>query len=101
MRQILTYLQLIFHTVSRKITINALEDRKKHAKDASVMINHSDAARKLLNRSEFSGLKVSERTDCFFIDSDIVPLMIHENILSSNRKGKMDRKQFRSFVEGI
>ena len=52
------------------------------------MINHFDAARKLLNRTEFGRMKIQERTDCFFIDSDMVPLMIHENILNSAKKTK-------------
>lgn len=50
MRQILTYLELIFKTVSPHITLSTLSNRSKHAKDSSVMINHFAAARTLLNR---------------------------------------------------
>jgi replication factor C subunit 1 len=77
MRQLLSYLEVIFRTVSKRITVDALSGKNRSSKDASVMINHFDAARKLLNRSEFSAMKISQRTDCFFVDSDLVPLMVH------------------------
>ena len=51
MRQILSYLQLTFQTTSNHITLEVLSNRNKHAKDSSVMINASDAVRKLMNRS--------------------------------------------------
>ena len=46
-------------------------------------------------------MKIPERTECFFVDSDIVPLMIHENLLTSNKKGKMNLQQFHSLVQGL
>lgn len=85
MRQILGYLELVFRTASRKVTMETLSSRQSHAKDASVMINHFDAVRRLLNRSEFSSMRISERTDCFFVDSDLVPIMVQENLLASCR----------------
>lgn len=51
MRQILSYLELIFRTVSKRITVDALSSRGRHAKDSAVMINHFEAARTLLNRT--------------------------------------------------
>ena len=101
MRQILSYLQLTFQTVSKTITVNAIRDRKGHTKDSSVMISHFEASRKLLNRSEFRGMKISERNDCFFVDSDLVPLMVEENLLASSCKNKMTPAEFRSFTKGI
>lgn len=77
MRQILSYLELIFKTVSPKITLNALSSRASHSKDSTVMINHFDAARRLLNRSEFGGLSIAQRTDLFFVNNDLVPIMVH------------------------
>jgi len=65
------------------------------------MINHFEASRRLLNRSEFDGLKISERVECFFVDSDMVPLMIHENILTSASKRPFDSSKFHKFVQGI
>lgn len=101
MRQILSYLQLIFQTVSKRITLDALSSRQRHSKDVSTTMNHFEASTKLLNRTIFSGMKISERTDCFFVDSDLVPLMVQENLISSNRKPKLDVKQFHSFVQGL
>jgi hypothetical protein len=77
MRQILGYLEVIFKTVSPKITLDALSRRGQSSKDATVMINHFDAAKKLLNRTEFIRMCINERTDCFFVDSDMVPLVVH------------------------
>jgi hypothetical protein len=98
MRQILSYLQVIFRTVSRRITVDALSARSRSAKDSSVMINHFDAARKLLNRAEFSGMKIQQRTECFFVDSDIVPIMVHENLLSSAAKTPLNPHDFHKLV---
>jgi replication factor C subunit 1 len=100
MRQILSYLELIFKTVSPHITLDALSSRSKHAKDSSVMISHFNAARILLNRTEFRGLRITERTDLFFVDSDLVPLIVHENLLAS-RKGPLNLKQLRSLAQGL
>ena len=51
MRQILNYIEIVFKTVSPHLTMNLLLNKDKHSKDASVMINDSDAARKLMNRA--------------------------------------------------
>ncbi len=77
MRQILSYLEVIFKTVTKKITIDSLSRKGNSSKDSSVMINHLDASRKLLNRAEFNRMRIQERNDCFFVDSDMVPLMVH------------------------
>lgn len=98
MRQLLSYLQVVFRTVSKRITVDALSARSRSAKDANVMINHFDAARKLLNRTEFSGMKIQQRTECFFVDSDIVPLMVHENLLTSASKMTLAPKDFHRLV---
>jgi len=76
MRQILCYLEVIFKTVSKRITMSTLTSRNQSSKDATVMINHIDAVRRLLNRSEFNKMSIEERTDCFFVDSDSVPLYV-------------------------
>ena len=52
MRQILNYLQMVFKTVSKRITMDALRSRDKYSKDTAVTIsNHFEATRRLLNRS--------------------------------------------------
>jgi hypothetical protein len=101
MRQILCYLELIFKTVSHRITMDTLTSRNQSAKDATVMINHFDAVKRLLNRSEFNRMRIGERTDCFFVDSDMVPLMIQENLLSSARKTSLSQNEFHSLVQGV
>ena len=77
---------MVFNTVSNRITVDALRSRGSYSKDSAVMMGPFDAARRLLNRSEFGNMKISERNDCFFTDSDLVPLLVHENILPSARK---------------
>lgn len=37
--------------------------------------------------------------ECYFIDSDIVPIMVHENYLSSMKKGKLNKKEFHNLVK--
>lgn len=59
------------------------------------MTNPFDSARKLLNRN---GMTIRERLDCFFVDSNLMPLMIQENYLSSVQKGKLKRSDFHKIV---
>ncbi len=61
------------------------------------MLTSFDATRKLLNK--FQGQSLREKMDCFFIDSDMVPIMVHENYLNSVKKGKYDKKEFRKIVK--
>jgi replication factor C subunit 1 len=37
--------------------------------------------------------------DCFFIDSDFVPIMVHENYLTSMKKGKLTPQDFKKLVK--
>lgn len=98
-RQIISYVQLSFKTVSHDFTLNMhLSDSK--AKDSSVMSNHFDAIRKLMNRSEFTKMSIRDRLDCFFIDSDKVPIMVHENYMNSVKKcGNLKRNDFHRLVQ--
>ncbi|OMJ92849.1 hypothetical protein SteCoe_4298 [Stentor coeruleus] len=50
-------------------------------KDPLCMIGHFDAAAKLLSRRETKGMRHRDKVDLFFIDFDIIPLIIHENYL--------------------
>ena len=56
------------------------------------MMNHFEAAKKLMNRTQFRSMKITERVDLTYVDSDMVPLMIQENYLSASMKKKMTRK---------
>jgi replication factor C subunit 1 len=57
------------------------------AKDESVMINNFDAAHRLLNHGQVSlDIKYPQfrnKMDLFFIDYDLIPLLVQENYLTS------------------
>lgn len=40
------------------------------------MLNFFEASKKLMSRTMFSGMNISQRVDMTFVDSDMVPLMI-------------------------
>jgi len=50
------------------------------------MINGFDAAQKILNRQSRNGLGIKELLNYFFIDYDLIPLLVHENILDASDK---------------
>jgi replication factor C subunit 1 len=56
---------------------------KMMMKDPLSMIGHFDAASRLLNKNEMKKLRHREKIDLFFIDFDMIPLIIHENYLSA------------------
>lgn len=37
--------------------------------------------------------------ECYYIDSDLVPIMIHENYLNSMKKGKLTKGGFHNLVK--
>jgi len=55
------------------------------AKDAQGMLGPFDAAKRLLNTGS-GRMTVADRMDLFFVDSDLVPLIMHENYLSCCEK---------------
>lgn len=66
------------------------------SKESTAMVNQFESARKLMNRN---GMNLREKLDCFFVDSDLMPLMIHENLWASASKKKMNKRQFHNIVE--
>lgn len=57
------------------------------SKDESVMINNFDAAHRLLDHGKVN-LNIRyptfrQKVDLFFIDYDLIPLLVHENYLNS------------------
>ena len=46
------------------------------------MINHFDGVTKLLCRKDFNKMNFRERINMFFLDYDLVPLLIQENYLT-------------------
>lgn len=100
MRQILNYLELAYKTkAAQLLEVKDAAELNKFTKDSAVSLTNFEATRKLLTRFHGSGMPLRERMDCFFIDSDFVPIMVHENYLSSVKKGKMNRKEFHKLVK--
>jgi replication factor C subunit 1 len=100
MRQILNYLELAYKTkATQLLEVKDAGELNKFTKDSAVSLTNFEATRKLLTRFHGSGMPLRERMDCFFIDSDFVPIMVHENYLSSVKKGKMNRKDFHKLVK--
>ena len=103
MRQILDYLEIFFRTVSKQIGYEMVEKNHPETKDISVLMNHFEASKILLNKMMFRGLKIRERINIAFVDSDFVPLMCQENYLSSVSKKKEKEKysadEFRNIVK--
>ncbi len=54
--------------------------------DDSVLLSNFDAATKLLNRFEFSKMSIRKKIDLFFIDYDLIPLLVAENYLNAMKK---------------
>lgn len=81
-RQCLNFLQFW----SRKFTELKFFDMKNHfdkfSKDSLVMLNHFDAVTKLLTRVSYAKFNFREKLNMFFLDYDLVPLLMHENYLS-------------------
>lgn len=61
-------------------------------KDAQVMLNPFDACQKLLqsNGKKKAMLSMGARLDMFYLDADMMPLMVHENYLSAFEKRRGD-----------
>ena len=76
LRQVINMLQMWKTTNPH---MNYLEVKNKYNslnKDQACMINGFEAAGKLLKSSECSKLSIREKTDLFFIDFDLIPLLI-------------------------
>jgi len=52
-------------------------------KDDTVMLSNFDAAGKLMNRMENKKMDLREKLDLFFIDYELIPLLIQENYLNA------------------
>lgn len=75
-RQILTYLEVIFKGGITHINADVIERRCGNTKDNSLTMNHFEATKRLLSRTMFKDMTISQRVDLAFVDSDMVPLMV-------------------------
>lgn len=55
-------------------------------KDKMIMIDSVKAATTFLNYPDFQKLKFRDKIDLFFIDYSMIPLLVHDNYLSSFEK---------------
>jgi replication factor C subunit 1 len=51
-----------------------------------VFLNNFDAAGKLLRFSDIRNLSYKERMDLFFIDYEMIPLVVNENYLDAMKE---------------
>ena len=93
-RQIMNFIELWTRT-HKRIKFNDLtgSSQKIEGKDEVVMLKNFDAAKELLNNKSHT-LSYRHLLDLFFIDYDLIPLLIQENYLftfpSQNYKSKKE-----------
>jgi replication factor C subunit 1 len=93
-RQLITSLEMWAKYSSVMTYMQAKDCSKSSSKDVHIMINNFDAAAKLLRRSDQRSLRYKEKLDLFYVDYDLIPLLIHENYLSAmgaNTKESLER----------
>jgi len=66
--------------------MEAKNNLSSYRMDDSVMLSNFEAATKLLNRFEFSKMSIRKKIDLFFIDYDLIPLLVAENYLNAMKK---------------
>ena len=82
-RQILNVLELMKKR-SKEVKFYDMKNRiHDFKKDDTVMLSNFDAATKFLNRNEHRKNTMREKLDLFFIDYDLIPLLIQENYLTA------------------
>ena len=81
-RQCLNFIEM-YSKLHKSITFKDIfNNMNSFNKDSSVMLSNFDAAGKLLNNSNSKKMSFRELLDLYFIDYDLIPLLIHENYLS-------------------
>ncbi len=82
-RQCINFIEM-YSKIHKSITFKDISNNiNSYNKDSSVMLSNFDAAGKLLNNSNSKKMSIRELLDLYFIDYDLIPLLIHENYLSS------------------
>lgn len=86
-RQVINLLQM-WKTTSKRMSYSEVSQRSAGlGKDSRVMIGNFDAATRMMNGREFAKLEFRKKLDLFFIDYDLIPLLIHENYLDAMKGG--------------
>lgn len=82
-RQVFTMLEMWTRSSHSFTLSDAKASERLYQKDHHVMISNFDAAAKILKREEMEKLRFRDRLNLFFIDPELIPLLIHENYLSA------------------
>merc|ERR1712012_955319 len=94
MRMILNQMQALSKNPAYKadgVTYMEMKNRLHDlSKDESTMLGPFDAAKKLLNSSESARLSFRSRLDMFFVDFNLVGLLVQENYLRTCEKRSAD-----------
>ncbi len=97
-RQCINFIEM-YSKIHKSITFKDIShNMNSFNKDSSVMLSNFDAAVKLLNNSNSKKMSFRELLDLYFIDYDLIPLLIHENYLSAfkfdHKKDILDNLSF-------
>lgn len=100
-RQILGFLQVWSKRKANKTFIYATFAKQigNYAKDEAVTVGNFDAAQMLLNRQSRSNKTLRQLMGYFFIDYDLVPLLVQENYLNAARKDANDLDTLRRMAK--
>ncbi|CAG9332418.1 unnamed protein product [Blepharisma stoltei] len=82
-RQTLTLLEMWARTNNSMNYNQAKKGLQFISKDSITMVGNFDAAAKLLNNHETRAMSHKQKIDLFFVDFDLIPLLIQENYLSA------------------
>ena len=86
-RQVINLMQM-WKTTSAHMSYSEVSERSAAlGKDSRVMISNFDAATRLMNGRELAKMQFRQKLDLFFIDYDLIPLLVHENYLDSMKGG--------------
>eukprot|EP00923_Selenidium_pygospionis_P023534 GHVN01040999.1.p1 GENE.GHVN01040999.1~~GHVN01040999.1.p1 ORF type:complete len:934 (+),score=189.95 GHVN01040999.1:29-2830(+) len=85
-RLIINTIQLMMSSGADRITYDTMRaELNGGSKDSQVMLNPFDVTKKLLSSSEASKLSMNDRLDGYFVDYDLIPLLMNENYLASEK----------------
>ncbi|KAK6588491.1 DNA replication repC1 [Cryptosporidium xiaoi] len=83
LRQILNELQLLSLTNNNVRFMDMKKEVLNNIKDVQVTLDIFSATKKLLNSTESCNLTLSQKLDLFFIDFDLMPLLLNENYITA------------------
>ncbi|KAF7456821.1 ATPase, AAA family protein [Cryptosporidium felis] len=83
LRQILNELQLLSLSNSNVRFSDVKSEVSGSLKDVQVTLDVFSAVKRLLNSNESSQLSIQDKLDIFFIDFDLMPLLLEENYIAA------------------